>query len=49
MGNSTEVDHCETPGVGRSDVKGVNVIIPTESVILKIITFLVENNFHPLT
>jgi len=35
--------------VGKSDEKGVNVIILMESVILKIITFVVEKNFHQLT
>jgi len=35
--------------MGKSDEKGVNVIIPMESVILKFITFLVGNNFHSLT
>ena len=40
--------HYETPGVGKSDEKDGNVIILMESDILKIITFLVGNNFYQL-
>ena len=47
--NQVKVFHCETPGVGKNDEKGMKVTIPTESVILKFITFLVEKNFHQLT